>query len=119
MNSEKTQRTKRGHVEGTTGPGIYTNGPSLRNLNNVPEQDPSYDNLLDSMDTSPTVFSSSLPPSLNLIVEDSHDIITDIQDLDFDYYQDDTTLLDEGNNNDLFYDDNLDHPHSPSPPSRP
>ncbi|KAG1813651.1 uncharacterized protein BJ212DRAFT_1482550 [Suillus subaureus] len=73
------------------------------------------------MDTSPTVYSSSLPPSPNLIVEDSHDVITDIQDLDFDYYQDDTTLLDEGNsrNNDIFYDDDLDHPRSLSPPSHP
>ncbi|KAG1812592.1 uncharacterized protein BJ212DRAFT_1483198 [Suillus subaureus] len=67
------------------------------------------------------VYSSSLPPSPNLIAEDSHDVITDIQDLDFNYYQDDTTLLDEGNscNNDIFYDDDLDHPHSLSPPSRP
>jgi hypothetical protein len=72
------------------------------------------------MDTSPTVFSSSLPPSPKIIAEDSHNVITDTRDLDFDDYQDDTTLLDEANSpgNDIFYDDDLYHPRSPSPPSR-
>ncbi|KAG2343762.1 hypothetical protein BDR05DRAFT_947875 [Suillus weaverae] len=78
LNARRTQEYSR-KPENNPITAISTNGP--------PE--------LDSMDTSPTVFSLSLPPSPKIIAEDSHDVITDTQDLDFDDYQDDTTLLDE------------------------